>query len=219
MKCSLIGLLSVAALFAGAAQAQPQVQKIAGDVVKLDGAKLEVKATNGQVFTFKVADNVRLSGRSPADAAKLSPGAYVGTTAVPQRDGTLLAREVRVFPESMRGTGDGHRPMDNEPGSTMTNATIASVGGHDAAPRNTTINAMVAEVSGAPGSRRLTLTYKGGEKTVVVPENVAVVMVEPADRSLLVPGAHVIVYGAAQADGTLAAERVTVGKNGFTPPL
>jgi len=97
----------------------------------------------------------------------------------------------------------------------MTNATIASVG--SAAMRSTT-NATVAGISGAPGGRTLTLAYKGGEKIVVVPDNIPVVMVEPADRSLLVPGAHVVVYAVAQPDGTLAAERLTVGKNGFVPP-
>jgi hypothetical protein len=109
--------------------------------------------------------------------------------------------------------------MDTEPGSTMTNATIASVGGRGAAARSTTTNATVAQVSGGSDVHTLTLAYKGGEKIVVVPENVPIVMVEPADRSLLVPGAHVIVYGARQPDGTLAADRLTVGKNGFVPPL
>ena len=219
MKHNLTGMAVIAVLLAGAAQAQSQTQKIAGDVVKLDGTKLEVKATNGQVFDFKLADNARLSASLPADATKLSPGAFIATTAVTQPDGTLLAREVRIFPESMRGVGEGHRPMDREPGSTMTNATIASVAGRDAAPRNRMTNATVADVSGTPGDRRLKLTYKGGEKTVVVPENVPVTMVEPADRSLLAPGTHVIVYRAPQADGVLAAERVIIGKNGFAPPL
>lgn len=219
MKQILTGMIVIAVLLAGAAQAQSQTQKIAGDVVRLDGTKLEVKSTAGQVIDFKLADNARLSASSPADATKLSPGAFIATTAVPQADGTLLAREVRIFPESMRGVGEGHRPMDREPGSTMTNATIASVSGRDAAPRNTMTNATVADVAGKAGERRLTLTYKGGEKTVVVPDNVPVTMVEPADRSLLAPGTHVIVYGAPQADGMVAAERVIIGKNGFVPPL
>jgi len=218
MKRGLLGALSCAVLLAGAAQAQPQVQKIVGEVVKLDGARLEVKASSGQVVEVKLAADSRLSGRSPADAAKLAPGAFVGTTAVPQPDGTLLAREVHVFPEAMRGTGEGHRPMSNEPGSTMTNATITGVGARGAARSDTMTNATVAGVSAAPGSKTLTLAYKGGEKTVVVPEDVPIVMIEPVDRSALVPGAHVIVYGAPQSDGTLAAERVTVGKNGFVPP-
>jgi hypothetical protein len=212
-------LLSIALLAGGeSAFAQAQTQKITGDLVSVDGLRLEVKTAGGQAVTVKLADNFRLSVRSAADVTKLAPGTYVGTTAVPQTDGTLLAREVHVFPESMRGTGEGHRIMDAEPGSTMTNATIASVGGHGAAARGTATNATVAEVSGASGGHTLTLAYKGGEKVVVVPGNVPIVMVEPADRSLLVPGAHVVVYAAAQPDGTLAAERLTVGKNGFVPP-
>ena len=220
MNRGLACLLLIVALLAGGgvALAQAQTQKIAGDIVKVDGLKLEIKTAGGQAVAVKLADNFRLSARSAADATKLAPGAYVGTTAVPQSDGTLLAREVHVFPESMRGTGEGHRPMDAEPGSTMTNATIASVGGGGAAARSTMTHATVAQVPGADGPT-LTLAYKGGEKVVVVPENVPIVMVEPADRSLLVPGAHVIVYTAPQPDGTLAADRLTVGKNGFVPPL
>jgi hypothetical protein len=213
-------LLLIAALLAGGdiALAQAQTQKIAGDIVRVDGLRLEVKTAGAQAVTVKLTDNFRLSVRSAADATKLAPGTYVGTTAVPQPDGTLLAREVHVFPESMRGTGEGHRPMDAEPGSTMTNATIASVGARGAAARSTMTNATVAQVSGASEAHTLTLAYKGGEKIVVVPDNVPVVMVEPADRSLLVPGAHVVVYAAPQPDGTLTAERLTVGKNGFVPP-
>jgi hypothetical protein len=221
MNRGLACLLSIAACLAGCAVAlaQAQTQKIAGDIVKVDGLSLEIKTAGGKAVAVKLADNFRLSARSAADATKLAPGAYVGTTAVPQSDGTLLAREVHVFPESMRGTGEGHRPMDAEPGSTMTNATIASVGGRGAAARSTMTNATVAQVSGASDVHSLTLAYKGGEKVVVVPENVPIVMVEPADRSLLMPGAHVIVYAAPQPDGTVAADRLTVGKNGFVPPL
>jgi ribosomal protein L30E len=218
MKLALLRVFSLAVLLAGAAQAQPQVQKIAGEVVKVEGLKLAVKAGSGQVVEVKLAADARFSGRSLADLAKLTPGAYVGTTAVAQADGTLVAREIHVFPESMRGTSEGHRPMSNEPGSTMTNATITGVGARGTAQRDTMTNATVAGISGAAGNRTLTLAYKGGEKTVVVPDNVPVAMYELADRSALVPGAHVIVYAAAQGDGTLAAERVTVGTHGFVPP-
>jgi hypothetical protein len=141
MNRGLASLLFIVALLAGgvAARAQAQTQKIAGDIVKIDGLKLEIKTAGGQAVAVKLADNFRLSARSAADVTKLAPGAYVGTTAVPQSDGTLLAREVHVFPESMRGTGEGHRPTDAEPGSTMTNATIASVGGRGAAARRSPV--------------------------------------------------------------------------------
>lgn len=217
MKRNLAGVLCIAML-AAAGAARSADQKIAGDVVKLDGSRLELKAADGRALAMMLADNVRFSGRGPADSTKLVPGAFVGTTAVPRADGTLLAREVHIFPEAMRGTSEGHHPMDSEPGSTVTNATVAGAGATGPS-RSTMTNATVAQVSGAGAARTLRLTYQGGEKTVVVPEGAPIVTYEPADRSLLVPGAHVIVYAAPQPDGTLAAHRVTIGKDGLVPPL
>jgi hypothetical protein len=218
MKRIAATLLSLVVL-AVSGPATSAEQKIAGDIVKVDGSSLEVKAADGRDVSLRLADDVRLSARSPADLTKLTQGVFVGTAAAPRADGTLVAREVHVYPESMRGRGEGHRPMDNElPGSTMTNATISRVGGGDGA-RSTMTNATVANVAGAQGGRTLTLAYKGGEKTVFVPKDTPVVMVEPADRSQLVPGAHVIVFAATQADGSLAATRITVGLKGLVPPL
>lgn len=216
VACALFGL----ALFGGTQSpgAPLAVRKISAEVMKLEGPKLTVRTVAGSVLDIELADHFRLTARSAADPAALKPGAFVGTTAVAQPDGTLLAREVHLFPESMRGNGEGHRPMDTEPGSTMTNATIAAVGEPDAPSRGTINEASVAETATGAHQRRLTLRYQGGEKVVLVPDNVPIVMVEPADRSLLAPGAHVVVFATAKPDGSLVAERVTVGKNGFVPP-
>ena len=213
--CALFGL----AMLGGAeSQGAPlQVRKISAEVMKLEGPKLTVRTAAGSVLDVELADHFRLTARSAAAPTVLKPGAFVGTTAVAQPDGTLLAREVHVFPESMRGNGEGHRPMDTEPGSTMTNATIASIGELDA-PSLAINKASVALMSASAHQRRLTLRYPGGEKVVLVPDNVPIVMVEPADRSLLAPGAHVVVFATTKSDGSLLAERVTVGKNGFVPP-
>lgn len=147
----------------------------------------------------------------------MKPGSYVATTAVPQPDGTLLAKEVHVFTEAQRGTGEGHYPMST-PGDTMTNATVSSVA--VAHPRDTMTNATVAGAATGPaGDHRLTLTYKGAEQTVVVPDGVPIIASEPGDRSLLVPGAHVVVYAHPQSDGRMTVERVSVGKGGFAPPI
>lgn len=218
MTVAAIGVAFVAA--ATDAVAQMPAQKMSADVVALEGRELRVRTAGGQVQTVKLADNVRFSGRSPATLASITSGGFVGTTAVPQPDGTLLASEVHVFPDSMRGTGEGHYPMPNLPGSTMTNATVTAVGNNRASTGGSTMtNATVSDVAGANHGRRMTLQYKGGEKVVVVPDTVPVVMVEPADRSMLVPGAHILVYASTQPDGTLSADRVTIGKNGFVPPI
>src|SRR5690242_17313668 len=108
--------------------AQPMEQKVAGELVAVQADRMELRVADGRTLALRVPGDVRLSARSAADPSQLKEGAFVGTTAVAQPDGTLVAREVHIFPESMRGRGEGHRPMDGEPGSTMTNATISRVG-------------------------------------------------------------------------------------------
>jgi hypothetical protein len=126
-------------------------------------------------------------------------GSYIGTAAMPAADGTLNALEVLVFPEAARGTGEGHVAWDLQPGSTMTNATVV-------------------EVAAAPQGRTLKLRYKDGEKTVAVPDGVPIVTFKPGDRSLLVPGAKVLVT-AQSRDGKATALRAIAGRNGFAPPM
>ena len=201
------------------AQGQPAAQRIRGDVVALDGRNLAVKTGAGSVVTVKLADNVRVSARSASDLSAIVPGVFLGTTATPNPDGTLSASEVHIFPESMRGTGEGHRPMETMPGSTMTNATVTSVAA--AHQKTTTImtNATVAEMTARGSEKRIALKYKDGEKIVVVGANVPVVMVEPGDLSMLTPGAHVLVTAAKQLDGSLTSDRISVGRNGLVPPI
>ena len=101
----------------------------------------------------------------------------------------------------------------------MTNATVASVAVGGQAAARTMTNATVAAVSGGDQETRMTLRYKGGEKVVAIPKDTPIVMVEAGDPSMLVPGAHVIVSGVQQNDGSVLAERITVGKDGLIPPM
>jgi hypothetical protein len=222
MKQLTIFSLSMGCLLAlsGSVFGQTATQRIPGDVVAMNGRHLELRIGTGQVVTVQLADNVRVSARSAADLSAITPGAFIGTTAVLRPDGTLSAVEVHVFPESMRGTGEGHRPMDAGAGSTMTNATVASVAQAGAAPaRNTMTNATVADVAASGRERRIMLKYKDGEKIVTVDDTVPVVLIEPGDTSMLVPGAHVLVTAARMVDGTLTSDRISVGKNGLVPPI
>lgn len=200
------------------AQTQTPTQAIRGDVTAVEGASLHVRSDTGQVVTVALVDKLRVNVRVPMKANAITQGAYVGVTATPQPDGTLLASIVSIFPESLRGVAEGHHPMDALPGRTMTNATVASVGGRSAKPAGTMTGATVANAGDSGHGETLKLTYAGGEKTVTVPEDAVVVKSEPADRSALVPGTHVIVYAAPAPDGTLTATRVSVGKNGSVPP-
>jgi hypothetical protein len=215
MVRSFTAVVALWCITGGFAAAQSQ-QRIAGDIVALDGDALSVRAASGATSKLTLPANVRITGRTPADWAQIKAGSYVGTTAVPQADGTLLAKEVHVFPEAQRGTGEGHYPMST-PGDTMTNATVSNV--RAPRPGDTMTNATVASEANAGSAHRLTLTYKGGEKTVVVPDGVPLVASEPGDRSLLVPGAHVVVYAHPGDNGAMTVERVSVGKNGFNTPI
>ena len=213
-------LLCLCVVAGGPARAQTPAWRIRGDIVSVNGSALQLKADSGQTVAVKLADRYTVSARSHADPSKIAPDTFLGTTAVPGPEGTLTAVEVHIFPESMRGTGEGHRPMDTATGSTMTNATVASVGvGQSATAGRTMTNTTVATVAGGEQERRMTLRYKGGEKVVAIPKDTPIVMVEPGDPSMLVPGAHVVVSGVQQNDGSLLADRVTVGKDGLIPPM
>jgi hypothetical protein len=204
----------LASLLAGAAGAQPAgarpaQEHVRGDVVTVRGDTLTIKKNTGETLALILAPDARVSVADRAELSDVHEGAFIGTTALPEPDGSLRAVEVHLFPESMRGTGEGHRPWDRQPGSTMTNATVAP------STSLSRTNATVADVEG----RSLRLTYPGGEKTVLVPHGTTVVKLEPSDRSRLVPGAHVFVIASRQPDGRLRAERLTVGKGGVVPPM
>jgi hypothetical protein len=202
--------------FAAAGQsAQPE--HVRGQIVKADGNTLTVKS-QGKTVKLDLADDLKVAVAEKGEMSDVKDGAFIGTTAVAQKDGTRRAIEVHVFPDSMKGTGEGHRPWDLKPGSTMTNATVSgmdSSGSSGGKSQSTMTNATVSKMSG----RKLTLKYKDGEKTVVVPSNAKVVKLEPGDRSELKPGAHLFAIASRGADGTLRAQRVTVGKNGVVPPM
>jgi hypothetical protein len=199
MKKALLLSLALLSLAAFAQTASPPTMRLRGTIEKIDPTSLVIKERNGQTMTLAIAESFTVSEVMPVDPAMIQSGAFVGTAAVTGADGRLSALEVLVFPEAMRGTGEGHSQWDLQPGSTMTNATVTTV---------------------APGAkgREMTLRYKDGEKTIVVPEGIPVVTLKPADRSLLVPGAKVIVTAQVR-DGTPTALRAAAGRNGFTPPM
>jgi len=193
----LIAGVSVAAL--AQAPANPPV-RIRGAIEKLDGQTLTVKARNGQSMSVKLADNFVVVGITKASVADISSGKFIGTTTVGERDGALVALEVHIFPESMRGTGEGHYDWDLRPDSKMTNANVASV-------------------MNMANDRVMTVQYKGGEKKVLVTDKTVVVSYVPVDKRELKPGAPVFIVSQKQPDGSLTAARVNVGMNGQVPPM
>jgi hypothetical protein len=198
-RCRHAAVALLLACFAALASAQPSpTQRLRGTVQALESDTLILLERNGATVRLALDDKFGVNEVMPIEPEAIKPGAYIGTAAMPGAGG-LSALEVLVFPEPARGTAEGHGPWDLQPGSTMTNATIA-------------------EVVAVPNGRSMRLRYKDGEQTVVVPDGVPIVTFKPGDRSLLVPGAKVVVF-AQQRDGKLTALRALAGRNGFAPPM
>jgi len=180
--------------------AQVASKRIRGDIVAIEGTKLQVRTREGPVADIDLDDKYTVTAVVKIDPSAIARGSFVGTASMPEVDGTLRALEVLVFPESGRGSGEGHYPWDLQPGSMMTNATVV-------------------EVVDVGAGRRMTLRYKDGEKVVTVPPAVPIVTFQPGSREMVVPGAHVILSATVRPDGTLAATRMSVGKDGLVPPM
>lgn len=176
-----------------------QTARVRGEIEKFDHSVLSVKTQDNAVIDIKHNNDAAVIAMTRASLADITAGKFIGTAAHPGGpNGELVALEVHIFDESMRGTGEGHRPMQQE--NTMTNATVES---------------MVTAMNG----RVLTLRYDGGEQRVLIPDGTPIVMLNPGNRGALKPGEHVSLHATKKPDGMITAARVTVGVNGLVPPL
>jgi hypothetical protein len=204
-RLQLVRPLVAVAMVAGStlyaiAQQPPTPTRDRGTIEAVDGDVLAVKSRGGDDVRLHMTGDVNIVGITRISRSDIKVGSFIGTTTVPGPDGSQNAVEVHVFPEVMRGTGEGSRPYDLRPNSTMTNATVAdSVVGND--------------------GHTLLIKYRGGEKKVVVSPETPVVTYVPADRSDLKPGAKVIAFMKKLPDGSLETSRVSVGRDGLTPPM
>jgi hypothetical protein len=182
------------------AQQPPTPSRVRGTIESVDGDVLSVKSRSGEDVKLHMTGDIKVVGIIKISLADIKVGSFVGATTVPGPDGSQDAVEVHVFPEDMRGTGEGSRPYDLRPNSSMTNATVAeSVEGND--------------------GHTLLIRYKGGEKKVVVGADTPVVTYVPADKSDLKAGAQIIAFMKKLPDGSLETNRVSVGRDGLTPPM
>jgi hypothetical protein len=184
---------------AGPALAQEAV-RIRGTIEHIEGPIFDVKTRDGAEVKLTVSDNPLLVGVVKSTVADIKPGMFVGSTGMMQTDGTQKAIEVHIFPESMRGTGEGHYDWDLKPKSKMTNASVEET------------------VSGVNG-QILSVKYKDGEKKILVTPDTAVVKYVKGDRSDIKPGTKIFVAAKKQAGGTFQTSRITYGEDGLTPPM
>jgi hypothetical protein len=193
-----LGLAGTLALAQTAAPTNP-VLRLRGVIEKIEVGSVTIKERRGETIKLVMADNMPMNEVYPIAMTDIKAGSFIGTAAMPKPDGTLEALEVLVFPEAMRGTGEGHNPWDLQKDSTMTNATVA-------------------DLKVAPNGRQLRLTYKGGEKIVNVADGAPIVTFRPGEKSLLVVGAKVLIQ-TQEKDGKPTALRMTIGRDGFAPPM
>jgi len=195
-----VSLGLAAAILASSAWAQDTV-RVRGTIERVDGPVYVVKARDGSEVKVTLADKALVVAIVKATLADIKPGTFVGVTGMPQTDGSQKAVEVHIFPEAMRGTGEGHYAWDLRPQSTMTNANVEQV------------------ATGVDG-QTLSVKYKDGEKKLVVPTDVPIVTYVTGNTADLRPGAKIFIAAAKkQPDGTLQAPRINYGKDGITPPM
>ena len=199
ITAAVIGFLAVPAALAQAPSEGTRV-RVAGTVDKLDDNKLTVDTKGSQPVTVVLADNAAVFGVEKRTVADIKPGDYLASGGVKGTDGKIHAVEVRIFPESLRGTGEGQRPWDARPDGVMTNATVGTV-------------------SHSPEGGVIHVKYKEGESEFTVGSEVPVLAYVAGDRSLLKPGAAVFTIAEKKPDGTLMTGRVTAEKNGVKPPM
>jgi hypothetical protein len=183
-----------------AASAQDTV-RVRGTIERVEGPVYVIKSRDGAEHKVTLADNALVVAIVRASLADIKPGQFVGSTGMPQPDGSQKAIEVHIFPEAMRGTGEGYYAWDLQADSTMTNANVEE------------------SVAGVDG-QTLTLKYKAGEKKIIVTPQTTVVTYNPGDKGELKPGTKIFIAAAKrQPDGTLQAPRINYGKDGLTPPM
>jgi hypothetical protein len=193
-------LLVSALMLAGPSQAEDaKPTRVRGAITAVEGDLLKVHSNRGEDLQINLTKDTQVRGVTLAQVSDIKPGSYIGSAAVPQPDGTLKALEVHVFPPAMAGTGDGHRAFDLGKDSTMTNGSVGDL---------VTSN-----------GRTITVNYKGGQKKIVIPDDVPIVNLVPADRSLLKPGVKVVLQAQKADDGALNAVSISAGENGVTPPM
>jgi len=193
-------VLAGAIIVASCSAATAQTMRMSGTIEKADGNVLSLKSSDGAEVKLTLTENATIIAVVKASMADIKEGTFLGSAAMPQPDGSQKALEVHIFPEQMRGTGEGHRPYAPVANSTMTNG--AASGATDA---------------GVDGST-MVVKYKDGEKKIVVPPNAPILRYEIGNKSDLKVGARFTVLAATKKpDGTLEANRINVGRDGVVP--
>lgn len=198
-RLAIVAAVGVMLMAAGSAAAQGARQIVRGVVASVTATSLVVTGRDGKPVTVGLAPNWTVAVMKPIAVDAIQPGSFIGTTEMPQADGTGVSVEVHVFPPGVK-MGEGHYPWDLQPGAMMTNGTVGTV-------------------TSVSGGRAIDVSYPSGTRHIVVPPNIPIVTFSPGDQALIKPGVSVFLVAAAGADGALATTNVSTGENGTAPPM
>ena len=194
----VLAAASVALMWAAVPASAQDVVRIRGTIERIEGPVYVIKSREGAELKLTLTDNPLFVAIAPSTMADIKPGMFVGSAGMMQPDGTQKAIEVHIFPESMRGTGEGHYDWDLKPQSKMTNGNVDQ------------------SVAGVDGPI-LSVKYKDGEKKLLVTPETVVVTYVPGNKDEIKPGTKVFIAAKKQPDGTFQAPRITYGRNGAGP--
>ena len=198
-KSLVLGVVAAAFAVSTVFAQAPEGVRLRGVIEKVDGKTVAAKSDKGEPLKLNLADKLMVVEVAKASVADIKDGAYIGSGAMPQPDGTQKAVEVHIFADSMRGTGEGHNPWEGAPNGTMTNGTVG---------------ATVTDVAGPV----VTVKYKGGEKKIVVGPDVPIVRYIISDQGALKPGvAFAALRAMKQPDGSYNVGRINIGRDGVVP--
>jgi uncharacterized protein DUF5666 len=200
MRAPLAAILLALTTSAFAQGAPPTALRGVIESVAPDGASVTMRTREGEDKTLTLTGETMIARITAASLADIKPGVYVGAGAMPGAGGVLKALEIHIFPESLRGAGDGFHPFDLEPGSSMTNGAI---------------QARVEEVDGP----QIVVAYKGGQQTIALDPATPIVAIQPGGRDDLKAGAAIVARGKATDEGGFAARSIVVGVDGVVPPM
>lgn len=223
----ILGLtLATTAAFTGFALAAARPDRVRGTIQSIHGDTLLVHSRSGKTVKVMLGQDTHYAYVVKSSLSQIKPGSYIGT-ATTGAGGAREALEVVVFPPAMRGVGEGHYRWDKLPNpsakshantaSSMTNGTVRTATSAREVETSMT-NGNVKSASSQAGSKRIIVTYKGGEKHILVPSNAPIVTFQPATRAALRKGAKVFIK-ASESSGKITAQFVAAGKDGVTPPM
>jgi hypothetical protein len=220
---SLLAIVSRVAITATSWAAAPQ--RLRGTVESVNSNSLKLKTNDGKDVNVMLDAGTKYAALVKASLKDVTKNTYIGTAT---KGTSGVALEVVIFPPSMRGTGDGHYPWDEITDTTashgartksaMTNGNVGSISAAGRKVKSAMTNGNVNAASTRSGSKKITVTYKGGKQEITIPPTAPIVAIKPSDASIVKEGAHVFIKGTAE-DGKVIAQSVAVGENGLTPPM